>query len=147
MKPILTISILLFWVIAYGSPVWEYRDPVPEPPIQTGIYWDVDASNLLVVGYDLDGNGKAEYYTLRVIVHAFFSTDSVDFVAENFPFKPVFFVNFEKDRMFYVAASKAIFYAYDFDEDGHYDLMFKDFLEDGINGNEEYYDNPSENVG
>ena len=59
---------------------------------------------------------------------------------------PFFFVDFEKDRMFYVAASKPIFYAYDFDEDGHFDLMFKDPLEDGINGNEEYYDRPSENV-
>ena len=146
MKPILTMIILLFWFTAAASPVWEFRHPVPEPSLDTGIFWDVNASKLLAVGYDLDRNGKADYYTLRVIIRAFFSTDSGEFVAKNFPRKPIFFVDFEKDRMFYVAASKPIFYAYDFDEDGHFDLMFKDPLEDGINGNEEYYDRPSENV-
>ncbi len=119
---------------------------MPEPEIYTGISWVITHSGLLKVGYDLDSNGKPEYFTLRIIIRSFFSADSVEFVAKNFPNKPVFFVNYEKDRMYYIAAFKPVFYAYDIDEDGHFDLMFKDELEDGINGNEEYYDSPSQNV-
>ena len=49
--------------------------------------------------------------------------------------------------MFYVGQTHPLFYAYDFNEDGHFDHLFQDVYEDGINGNEEYYDSPSAYVG
>ena len=49
--------------------------------------------------------------------------------------------------MFYVGQLYPLFYAYDFNEDGHFDLLFQDVFEDGVNGNERYYDSPSDYVG
>ena len=143
MKHFLFTIILCFWFVSLSSPIWGFPYPVAEPDIHTCISWDITHSGLLIVGYDLDGSKKPDYFTLRIIISAFFSPDSKESVAKNFPGKHVFFIDYEKDSMFYIGASHPIFYAYDFDEDGHFDLLFKDKLEDGINGNEEYYDSPS----
>ena len=36
-----------------------------------------------------------------------------------------------------------LFYAIDVNEDGVWDILYKDVLRDGVNGNEEFYDSPS----
>ena len=36
-----------------------------------------------------------------------------------------------------------LFYAIDVNEDGAWDILYRDVLRDGVNGNEEFYDSPS----
>ena len=55
----------------------------------------------------------------------------------------MFFVNYQANRFVYIVSPKPLFYAIDRNEDGHWDLMYKDALEDGVNGNEQFYDSPS----
>ena len=130
-------------MFAIASPALGTYNPVPEPAVHTGTGWNLTPSGMLWVGYDLDHNGLTDYYTLRIVLRANFSNDSVQAVTENNPMSPVFYVDYGKDRFFYITAPNPIFYAFDFDEDGHWDLMFKDALEDGVNGNEKFYDSPS----
>jgi hypothetical protein len=138
---------ILFWFLTGFYVSWDFRYPVAEPDIKTCVSWDVIHSGLLQLSYDLNGNKNPDYFTLRVIVSSFYSDNSVEGVAKYFPSKPVFSVQYKKDRMFYVGQSYPLFYAYDFNEDGLYDLLFHDVFEDGVNGNEEYYDSPSDYVG
>ena len=142
----LVLTILLWFATGF-YPTGDIRYPVPEPDIKTCINWDVTHSGLLVLSYDLNGNKQPDYFTLRVIITSFFSDNSKDAVAKYFLDKPVFFVEYEKDRMFYIGQSHPLFYAYDFNEDGYFDLLFQDVFEDGVNGNEQYYDSPSDYVG
>jgi len=137
------IFVWTFCMFAMASTAMGTEKPVPEPAIHTGTGWNLTPSGMLWVGYDLDHNGQADYYTLRIVLKAYFSNDSIQAIRENSPMSPVFYVDYDKDRYFYITASNPIFYAFDFDEDGHWDLMFKDALEDGVNGNEKFYDSPS----
>ena len=76
MKRFLFTIILCFWFVSSSSPIWGFPYPVAEPDIHTCIGWDITHSGLLVVGYDLDGSKKPDYFTLRIIISAFFSSDS-----------------------------------------------------------------------
>ena len=142
----LVLAILFFFSTGFYV-AWDFYYPIAEPDIKTCVGWDVTHSGLLQLSYDLNGNKKPDYFTLRVIVSSFFSGNSKDTVEKYFSGKPVFSVKYENDRMFYVGQTHPLFYAYDFNEDGHFDHLFQDVYEDGINGNEEYYDSPSAYVG
>ena len=52
-------------------------------------------------------------------------------------------VNYGPANQIYMISQKALFYAFDFNEDGIWDLMYKDIEEDGVNGNETFYASPS----
>jgi hypothetical protein len=104
---------------------------------------DVTSSGLIQVGYDLNGNKKLDYFTLRVIISSYYSLGSKESIAKGFPGNHIFFFDYRKDSMFYIGMKYPIFYALDYNEDGSFDLMFKDKLEDGVNGKEEYYEKPS----
>jgi hypothetical protein len=140
---IFTILVWVVFVFAMASHALTTPSPVPEPAIHTGTGWNLVPSGMLWIGYDLDQNKRADYYAVRIILASYFSKESIQTIAENNPMSPVFCVNYGKDRFFYITAPNPLFYVYDFDEDGHWDLMFKDALEDGINGNETFYDSPS----
>ena len=42
-----------------------------------------------------------------------------------------------------VALNQPLFYSFDVDEDGTWDIMYKDIPEDSVNGNEVFYESPS----
>ena len=105
--------------------------------------WDVAANGMVYVSYDTDHNGRVDFHTLRVVTSSFYSFDSVATVEANFPDHIVFFVDKGPEKFYYVAKGEPVFYAIDVNEDGHWDLIYNDFNEDGVNGNEEFYDSPS----
>ena len=47
------------------------------------------------------------------------------------------------ERYYYIVSAGPLFYAINVNEDGAWDILYKDVLRDGVNGNEEFYDNPS----
>lgn len=110
----------------------------------TLITWDINPAGMLVVGYDTNGNGKADFYTLRRVLVSFPSERGIADVAQNFPDCPVFVSGGESSEAFYyIVAKYPLFYAIDLDGDGVWDLVYKDVAEDGVNGNEVFYDSPS----
>jgi len=46
-----------------------------------------------------------------------------------------------------VAHPEPLFYAVDVNEDGKWDLIYQDVMQDGVNGNETFYDCPSGMLG
>lgn len=137
------ILILFAYIFLMFSNAFGTLRPVSEPEISTATSWDVQSSGMLWVGYDLNGNGSTNYYTVRIVLDAYYSKDSFQEIKDNNPMCPVFFIDYDLDRYYYITAPKPIYYAFDLDEDGHWDLMFKDVMEDGVNGNEQFYDSPS----
>ncbi|NIQ00732.1 MAG: hypothetical protein GWM98_10320, partial [Nitrospinaceae bacterium] len=93
------------------------------------------------VGYDLDHNGRPDFYTVRVVVVHFFSMEPLEQIAKYHPGLQVFQVVYPYASYFYVTQSQPLFYAVDEDEDGRWDTVFKDIQEDGINGNEVAWNN------
>lgn len=105
--------------------------------------WSVLPNGMLVVEYDLDGNGKPDFFVVRVVASSYFSGEAIQKIEKNHPGLLVFPVAYAMDNFFYMTARKPLFYAIDHDEDGIWDLEYKDVMEDGINGNEKFYDSPS----
>jgi hypothetical protein len=143
MKTLMTLTAALGFMLSISSQVMADSTPVPEPDLSTQIGWGLTHSGMLFVSYDLDQNGKPDYFTLRVVKTSFSSKDSLKETAHNHPLHIVFTVPYRTSCYYYISEMKPLFYAYDFDEDGHWDIMYKDVLTDGVNGNEEFYDSPS----
>ncbi|MBT5549239.1 MAG: hypothetical protein HOJ79_02045 [Nitrospina sp.] len=116
---------------------------IEEPDLKTQLSWDIATNGLLYVSYDLDGNGKADYFTLRVVSRNYRSYRPTERVYLENPSHLVFFVSYGSSNHYYLAVQRPLFYAFDVNEDDHWDVMYKDVLEDGVNGNEEFYDSPS----
>ena len=116
---------------------------VIEPALETQTVWNMLPNGMLFVGYDRDNTGKPDFFTLRVVERSYFSKDPARWVAGNCPDNIVFFVDYDTERFFYIAAKLPLFYAIDVNEDGSWDLMYKDVSEDGVNGNEKFYESPS----
>lgn len=114
-----------------------------EPPLQTRTGWNTQPGGMVIVGYDLNGNGTADFYTVRTLVRSYMSAEPLVTVAGIYPASPIFYVSYQGHRYLYIATPQPLFYVYDVDEDGHWDLIYKDVLEDGVNGNEQFYDSPS----
>jgi len=114
-----------------------------EPDLRGQLDWNLMPNGLLCVDYDRNGNGKADFHTLRIVVRAFYSPETIRTVAKNNPRNLVFFVGTAKVKFYYVAVAGPLLYAIDINEDGHWDLIYKDVSQDGVNGNEQFYDSPS----
>ncbi|MFQ5483597.1 MAG: hypothetical protein ACE5ER_12665, partial [Nitrospinaceae bacterium] len=128
----------------FAGPVWaDFPYLVSEPPLQSMVAWDIEANGLLRVGYDLTGNGSPDYYTLRRVRAAFFSSATLRETVQANADSLLFYVPYPDTTFYYAAMKSPLFYAADPDEDGHWDLIYKDVSEDGVNGNEVFYDNPS----
>ncbi len=122
---------------------WSLPYLAEEPAIETAADWNVLPNGMLHAAYDLDRNGKADFFAIRTIERSFFSTQTVQEAANSFPNGKVFFVNYSADRYYYIVSARPLVYAIDVNEDGIWDLMYKDVLEDGVNDNETFYDSPS----
>lgn len=137
----MTRFVLFLWLtvcFVLAAPDARALDFDPRAERQVG--WDLLPNGMLVVAYDLDRNGKADFFTVRATLKSYCSGQTVREVEEDFPGRAVFFANNETDRHFYITAAQPLFYAVDADEDGVWETIYKDAMEDGANGNEVYYD-------
>lgn len=116
---------------------------VEEPDLATQVVWDVQPNGFHFIGYDRSGNGVADFYCLRIILTNYSSQDSVEDMNRWYPDQLVFSVKYTNSNYYYIVEKEPTYYAFDFNEDGVWDLMYKDSLHDHVNGNEVYYDSPS----
>ncbi|NIQ00581.1 MAG: hypothetical protein GWM98_09455, partial [Nitrospinaceae bacterium] len=141
----LCVFIIVWCIFAgFSNPVWGNPAQLrAEPSLNQQMDWDLKPNGLLYVSYDLNHNGEPDYYTVRTLVRSYLSNQPVQVAISIYPDNPVFFVPYRTSIQVYIVSPEPLFYALDVDEDGHWDLMYKDVLEDGINGNERFYDSPS----
>jgi hypothetical protein len=131
-----------------GSPAWSNPDLLQaEPAMTTQSGWNLETSGLLTVGYDLNHNGRPDFFTVRVVLDKYITTEPIETVSRTNPGHPVFRVDYGADGFYYIAARYPLFYAVDVNEDGAWDVLYQDVLEDGVNGNEKLYDSPSGWIG
>ena len=107
------------------------------------MYWDINSNGFHFIGYDLDDNGVVDFYALRIISKSYLSDKNLQIEMKRFPGQLLFYIHNGVNRSYYVMDMKPTLYAIDVDEDGQWDLMYKDPQMDGVNGNETFYDSPS----
>lgn len=100
-----------------------------EPPLTTLVVWDVQANGLLSVGYDLNGNGRPDFFTLRVVETSFFSKDTLQQTVAANPGKPVFYVRYSTSTFYYIADASPVYFVTDPDEDGNWDFIYRNVPE------------------
>ncbi len=83
MKRLIFTFVLVVVIIFWASDTLGTPQPVPEPQFHTTTGWDITPTGMLIVGYDLNGNGRPDYFTLRIVVRSYFSADSVQTTVEN----------------------------------------------------------------
>jgi hypothetical protein len=144
MKRFLTLSVLLAYLTLAPPGSWG-GDPhlIAEPSQAMQSSWNLASNGMLFIGYDTDQNGKLDFHTLRVVRTSYFSKHSLDVVKGHHPEHLIFASNFSTSHYYYIALKHPLFYAADLDEDGLWDTIFKDPDQDGVNGNETFYDSPS----
>ncbi len=143
MKRFLILNLLVASLALAPADLWSQPPPMQEPPLAHQTSWHLAPNGMLFVGYDTNHSGKENFHTLRVVTTSYFSGYSVESVLEHNPGNLVFSVNYRTTRFYYIVAAKPLFYVMDVDEDGHWDLIYKDWNEDGVNGNESFYESPS----
>ena len=143
MKRFLTLNVLLATLTL--APPCSWSDPalIAEPSRAKLTSWNLASNGMLSIGYDTNGNGKVDFHTLRVVRTSYFSKYSLDAVKEHHPGHLIFSSNFTTTHYYYIALEQPLFYAMDLNEDGLWDYMYKDPNQDGVNGNEAFYDSPS----
>ncbi len=138
-KAILVAILVLLPSLGMGFPNLLLVDP----PLKNKLGWDLKSNGLLYISFDLDQNGQADYHTVHFVIKAYLASEPLKQLPGYYKGSPVFYVNYGPANQIYVISKKALFYAFDVNEDGTWDLMYKDLNEDGVNGNETYYDSPS----
>jgi hypothetical protein len=103
------------------------------------------SNGLVQANYDLNGNGKIDYWTLRIVKQTFEtkieSHKDLLALAENWEGYRVLYVHEDRDIYFiYIVYKHPLFYVTDVNEDGKVDVIYKDSDTDDINGNEELYE-------
>jgi hypothetical protein len=135
------IMAVLFLLPNLGMGFPDY--PLVDPPLKNKIGWNLQSNGLLYVSYDLDQNGRADYHTIHFVIKTYLASESLTQLQGFYKNAPVFYVNYGQANKIYVVSKKALFYGIDLNEDGTWDLMYKDLNEDGVNGNETFYESPS----
>jgi len=143
MKRFLTLNVLLTYLTLAPPCTWGDPPLMAEPSQATQISWNLAGNGMLFIGYDTDQNGKLDFHTLRVVKTSYFSKHSLAVVKRHYPEYLIFTSNFTTTHYYYIAFKQPLFYAMDLNEDGHWDYIYKDPHQDGVNGNEEFYDSPS----
>ncbi len=144
MKRIVISIALMIAMLAFSPPAgWSNELLQGEPAMNTQVEWNLDPSGMLTVGYDLNHNGRPDFFTVRVVLDKYISEETMETVARINPGLPVFRVDYGEEGFYYITERYPLFYAVDVNEDGAWDILYRDVLADGVNGNEEFYDNPS----
>ena len=107
-----------------------------QPALNTQISWDVKPNGLLCVSYDLNRNGKADYFTVHFVLKSYLAEERLVNLPHYYGNNPIFYVDYGSARYIYVASEMPLYYAVDINEDGLWDLIYIDTMEDGVNGNE-----------
>jgi len=148
MKRFIALIAVLVTLLAFGSPSASQTARLQaEPALQTQVSWDLLPSGMLTVAYDLDYNGRADFFTVRLVLDKYISEEPIETVARWHPGHPVFRADYGAEGFYYIAARHPLFYALDFNEDGEWDVLFKDAWTDGVNGNETLYRSASGGAG
>ena len=111
-----------------------------QPTLGTQVNWDLKPNGLLCVGYDLNQNGKADYFTVHFVVKSYLAEESLVSLSQYYGESPIFSVDYGTARYIYVISEMPLYYAVDINEDGLWDLIYVDTMEDGVNGNEKLHD-------
>jgi hypothetical protein len=144
MKHLITKAILLAIFLLLPNQGMGFPNlPLVDPPLANKIGWNLNSNGLLYVSFDLDHNGRADYHTVHFVIKTYLASEPLSQLPDFYHGAPVFYVNYGPANKIYVISKKALFYAFDVNEDGTWDLMYRDMNEDGVNGNETYYDSPS----
>ena len=70
-----TIS-LLAALSVFGSPAWSNPDFLQaEPAMTTQFGWNLEPNGMLTVGYDLNHNGRPDFFTVRVVLYKYITGD------------------------------------------------------------------------
>lgn len=148
MKRLIALIAVLVMMSLFGSPAQSQTERLQaEPAIETQVSWNLEPSGLLTVGYDLNDNGRPDFFTVRLVLDKYISEEPIETVARWHPGHPVFRVDYGGEGFYYIAARYPLFYALDFNEDGEWDVLFKDPWTDGVNGNEILYCSSSGGAG
>lgn len=140
---LLIISALL---ILSPSMAWGESILKAEPKIEEMVEWDLSHDGMLYTSYDLDNNGRIDFCAWRIVKTSYFSKQIMSDIVTNNPDHVVFSVPYTESSYYYLAVQQPSMYAVDVDEDGKWDLIFKDENEDGVNGNELiHYQAPGKN--
>jgi len=107
-----------------------------QPALNTQIDWDVKPNGLLCVSYDLNHNGKADYFTVHFVIKSYLAEELLASLPQYYGSDPIFYVDYGSARYIYVASEMPLYYAIDINEDGLWDWIYIDSMEDGVNGNE-----------
>lgn len=145
MKPLIIFFILMIYLLQSIPAASKMPFLENEPQLNNSLGWNLLPNGMLFAGYDLNGNGKADFYTIRIVIRSFYSKRSVKEETDNWPNYLTLFAKHDAVadiNFFYIVAKEAVLYALDFNEDGSFDLIYKDPLEDGLGGNEIFYDDP-----
>lgn len=137
-------AFLIIALLFFGAPVWSGNEMLQTEPTITARYgWNIEPNGMLTVGYDLNHNSRPDFFTVRIVLDKYISTEPIGTVSHYNPGHPVFRVDYGAEGFYYIAARYPLFYAVDVNEDGVWDVLYKDVLEDGVNGNEVFYSSPS----
>ena len=120
--------------------------PLVDPPLKNKAAWNLNGNGLLYVSFDLDNNGQVDYHTVHFVIKTYLTGEPLKQLPGFYKGAPVFYVNYGPANKIYVISKKALFYAYDVDEDGTWDLMYKDVNEDGVNGQRGFLRKPFQYV-
>lgn len=107
-----------------------------EPDIETQMDWDLANDGRLFVSYDTDNDGRVDFCSWRIVTTSYFSKELPDEVAGNYSEHLVFTVKYTGSAYYYIAIKEPMLYAIDEDQDGLWDVIYSDPMEDGMNGNE-----------
>ena len=131
------LSLILAVCFFFNFPAIGFSDNfLVQPALDTQISWDVKPNGLLCVSYDLNHNGKADYFTVHFVVKSYLADELLVNLPQYYGSNPIFYVDYGSARYIYVASEMPLYYAVDINEDGLWDLIYVDTMEDGVNGNE-----------
>lgn len=143
MKSLATLIILLVFFLLI--PPWVSAQPylVEEPDWDSKLTWNLQSNGLIFLGYDLNQNGIPDFFALRIVLRSYHSQASIEDIGKWYPNKLILGVRYTNTNFYYIIEQAPTFYAIDINEDGIWDLMYKDPYHDNVNGNEIFYDSPS----
>jgi hypothetical protein len=136
MKNMISLTMLLFVIILVPAVPVSASHLVSEPSLEMKLEWDLLNTGMLFVHYDTNGDGKADYRTVRIVARSNFSGSSVSTMEAYYPDYLIFTVRYPNSNYYYIVEKEPVLYAIDSDEDGTWDNIYKDVSEDGVNGNE-----------
>ncbi len=136
-------SLIIIVYFTFSFPAIGFSgNSLVQPALNTLMSWDLKPNGLLCVSYDLNHNGKADYFTVHYVLKSYLTEELLVTIFQYYEGAPIFYVDYGRARYIYVVSEMPLYYAVDINEDSLWDLIYIDTLEDGVNGNEKLYQGP-----